>query len=160
MIPETVGSRIRRARIASGYKTLRSFAEAIRKAGGPAVKTHEITVGAWEKDKQEPDRDHLRLIARVTHTSVDWILSGEEGPSFGLRLPAPLAAFMSRMAPEASVEDKRYMLMVFEGLPPSKQADDRFLAAVWTAYSGLPELPPTEAIRAAAHTEELLNGED
>jgi transcriptional regulator with XRE-family HTH domain len=158
VIPETIGNRIRRAREAAGYKTLRSFAEAIRRLGGPTVKTHEITVGAWEKDKQTPDSDHLELVARVTHTSVDWILRGDE--SAGPSLPSVLAEFFAREAPEAGAEARRWMIAAVEHLPPSRRADRRFLRLVWLAYEGLPDLPPSEGARAAVFTEGVRSEDD
>lgn len=158
MIPETIGSRIRRAREAAGYRTIRAFAEGLRRIGGPGVKTHEITVGAWEKDKRIPDADHLDLVARATHTTVDWILRGDEtaGPS----LPAVLAEFFAREAPNASGEARRWMIAAVEHLPASRRADQRFLKLAWLAYEGLPELAPRDGARAATFTEGIRDEED
>lgn len=66
-------TRLEAARIASGYATMRDFAEALN--------VSEARYRRWEAAETEPDLFHLQRIAKLTGVSLDILISGQRGPS-------------------------------------------------------------------------------
>lgn len=65
---ESLGARIRRARLAARIRTQRELAQAL------GVATQTVT--QWEQDTHAPARDRAVQIARVTGVSLSWLLTG------------------------------------------------------------------------------------
>lgn len=66
-------TRLEAARIASGYATMREFAEALN--------VSEARYRRWEAAETEPDLFHLQRIAKLTGVSLDVLISGQRAPS-------------------------------------------------------------------------------
>lgn len=65
---ETLGTRIRQAREASG-KNQMDFAVAIGK--------RPEQVSRWERDEQTPGADVLAVMSKVLGVTIDWLVMGE-----------------------------------------------------------------------------------
>lgn len=66
---QAFANRLSAARVASGYDTMRDFAEALG--------ISEARYRRWEAAETEPDLMHLQKIARLTGTSLDILISGQ-----------------------------------------------------------------------------------
>lgn len=69
---QAFATRLEAARVASGYETMREFAEALG--------ISEARYRRWEAAETEPDLLHLQRIARLTGVSLDVLISGRRPP--------------------------------------------------------------------------------
>lgn len=65
---QAFATRLEAARIASGFETMREFAESLG--------VSEARYRRWEAAETEPDIFHLQKIARVTGVSLDVLITG------------------------------------------------------------------------------------
>ena len=83
MDDETIGHRLRAAIAHAGY-SMRNFAKA---AGLPYR-----SVQSYASDQQKPGTEALLKMRNTLQISIDWLLCGEEKPSFDFREPGPREA--------------------------------------------------------------------
>ena len=69
----TTGDRIRKARLAAGYKTQMALAKAIA--------VSQPTISDWESGKMLPSGEHLARLTAGVNCSPGWILFGDEAAS-------------------------------------------------------------------------------
>lgn len=64
--------RLTAARVSAGYETMRDFAAALG--------SEEARYRRWEAAETEPDLAHLQKISRLTHVSLDVLITGTHHP--------------------------------------------------------------------------------
>lgn len=132
-----IGARIRQAREAVGLHNASEF--------GRRVGVTPTTVYRWERGAVVPDIFNLADIARVTRTTMEWLVTGEERPE-NTALRDWLETETGKSAPPEAVAFLSSLPLL--GYRPSSLFYDLALVA-WR--NGL---TPEEAARAAKVTEE------
>ena len=78
----TTGDRIRKARLAAGYKTQMALAKAIA--------VSQPTISDWESGKMQPTGEHLARLTAGVNCSPGWVLFGDEATSEAAGTREPL----------------------------------------------------------------------
>ena len=94
------------AAIMARTKEARERADLTQQQVADALEVHQNTVANWERQYVAPLKDLARFAA-ITHTTVEWILHGDDAPVEGLaerldRMERMLAEVLVRLPPAAA----------------------------------------------------------
>jgi len=120
-----LGERVALARESSGH-TLASLAE--------AVGVNKSSLWRVEQGRQDPAASVLAAVARVTHVSADWLLTGRKGAP---HIPTdPLWPAFEAMHPDATPEELATVAAIAAATPANVRDRHVFWASVLALLRG------------------------